>query len=61
MVPGAGLEPARPCGHQFLRLVRLPFRHPGRYRVKCSPLRSRGVGESGSRQAKRGVRCLGLG
>ena len=35
-VPGAGLEPARPYGHQFLRLARLPFRHPGGSSAKCS-------------------------
>src|SRR6267143_6965182 len=29
MVPGAGLEPARPCGHRILSPDRLPFRHPG--------------------------------
>ena len=28
-VPGAGFEPARPCGHQLLRLACLPFHHPG--------------------------------
>lgn len=29
MVPGAGLEPARPYGQWILSPVRLPFRHPG--------------------------------
>src|SRR5947209_6230143 len=29
MVPRAGVEPARPCGHRFLRPTRLPFRHLG--------------------------------
>ena len=29
LVPGAGLEPARPLGQQILSLQRLPFRHPG--------------------------------
>lgn len=28
-VPGAGLEPARPVGLELLKLMRLPFRHPG--------------------------------
>lgn len=28
-VPGAGLEPARPCGQQILSLSCLPFHHPG--------------------------------
>src|SRR5439155_15276606 len=28
-VPRAGVEPARPCGHRFLRPTRLPFRHLG--------------------------------
>ncbi len=32
VVPGAGLEPARPCGHKILSLERLPFRHPGMHR-----------------------------
>jgi diguanylate cyclase (GGDEF)-like protein/PAS domain S-box-containing protein len=31
-VPGAGLEPARPCGQRILSPPRLPFRHPGRVR-----------------------------
>src|SRR5687768_3907037 len=30
MVPGTGVEPARPCGHQDLNLARLPFPPPGR-------------------------------
>jgi hypothetical protein len=29
MVPGAGVEPARPCGHQILSLAWLPLHHPG--------------------------------
>lgn len=29
MVPGAGLEPARPIGQRILSPLRLPFRHPG--------------------------------
>jgi hypothetical protein len=29
MVPGAGLEPARPYGQGILSPKRLPFRHPG--------------------------------
>ena len=29
IVPGAGLEPARPCGQRILSPLRLPFRHPG--------------------------------
>ncbi len=29
LVPGTGLEPAQPCDRQHLKLVRLPFRHPG--------------------------------
>ncbi len=28
-MPGEGLEPSCPCEHQFLRLVCLPFQHPG--------------------------------
>ena len=28
-VPGAGFEPARPCGPGILSPLRLPFRHPG--------------------------------
>jgi len=30
LVPGAGIEPARPYGQQILSLLRLPFRHPGK-------------------------------
>ena len=33
MVREAGLEPARPIGHQNLNLARLPFRHS---RAACS-------------------------
>jgi hypothetical protein len=29
VVPGAGLEPARPYGQEILSLLRLPLRHPG--------------------------------
>ena len=29
MVPRAGVEPARPCGHYALNVARLPFRHLG--------------------------------
>jgi len=29
LVPGAGLEPARPYGQGILSPQRLPFRHPG--------------------------------
>lgn len=29
MVPGAGIEPARPFGQGILSPLRLPFRHPG--------------------------------
>lgn len=29
LVPEAGLEPARPCGHRILSPVRLPLRHSG--------------------------------
>ncbi len=29
VVPGAGLEPARPFGQGILSPLRLPFRHPG--------------------------------
>ena len=29
IVPGAGLEPARPYGQRILSPLRLPFRHPG--------------------------------
>ncbi len=30
-VPGAGLEPARPCGPKILSLVRLPITPPGQH------------------------------
>src|SRR5262249_45079614 len=29
LVPGAGFEPARPCGHGVLSAASLPFLHPG--------------------------------
>ena len=29
MVPGAGLEPAQPCGRGILSPLCLPFHHPG--------------------------------
>ena len=29
MVPGAGLEPTRPCGREILSLLCKPFHHPG--------------------------------
>jgi hypothetical protein len=32
-IPGAGLEPARPCGQGILSPTRLPFRHPGARRI----------------------------
>lgn len=31
VVPGAGVEPARPFEHRFLRPVWLPLHHPGIY------------------------------
>ena len=47
-VPGAGFEPARPCGQRFLRPSRLPFRQPGipaagraDQRALCSRARAR--------------------
>ena len=43
-VPGAGLEPARPFGQWILSPSRLPFRHPGRWRVSLSGGRS-GLGQ----------------
>jgi hypothetical protein len=38
LVPGAGFEPARPCGQRILSPPRLPFRHPGDVRraYSCS-------------------------
>ena len=33
MVPRAGVEPARPYGQRILSPQRLPFRHPGMYRL----------------------------
>ncbi len=33
LVPGAGFEPARPCGHKILSLARLPTSPPGQ--VTC--------------------------
>jgi hypothetical protein len=30
LVPLAGIEPARPCGHWFLKPARLPFHHKGK-------------------------------
>ena len=29
LMPGGGLEPPRPCEHQYLKLACLPFHHPG--------------------------------
>ncbi len=46
LVPGMGLEPTRPCGHQLLRLARLPFRQPGREAVGIVP--ETGFGGGGS-------------
>ncbi len=28
-MPAKGFEPLTPCGEQFLRLPRIPFRHAG--------------------------------
>lgn len=28
-MPGRGLEPPQPCGHNDLNVTRIPFRHPG--------------------------------
>ena len=36
MVPGAGVEPARPEGQGILSPPRMPFRHPGADRVSLS-------------------------
>ena len=38
-MPGAGVEPARPCGQRLLRPPRLPFRHPGKGRWHSNPAR----------------------
>jgi hypothetical protein len=35
MVPGAGIEPARPSGQGILSPLRLPFRHPGLQVTYC--------------------------
>lgn len=32
-MPVAGLEPARGCPRQILSLMRLPFRHTGKYNM----------------------------
>src|SRR5918998_1733248 len=37
-MPGAGLEPARPCGQSILSAPRLPFRHPGGRRGRLAVL-----------------------
>ncbi len=36
MVPGAGIEPARPCGQGILSPPCLPFHHPGKIRPDVS-------------------------
>lgn len=46
LVPGMGLEPTRPCGHQLLRLARLPFRQPGRAIAIVLALGGRGGGRN---------------
>jgi ribonuclease R len=51
MVPGTGVEPARPCGHQNLNLARLPIPPPGR------PGENLGSGELNVNQM--GVQALG--
>ena len=51
VVPRAGVEPARPCGHYALNVARLPFRHLGNLNpilidasATKSPSRSAGEG-----------------
>jgi hypothetical protein len=36
LVPGAGVEPARPEGQGILSPPRMPFRHPGTVRVSLT-------------------------
>jgi hypothetical protein len=48
LVPGAGVEPARPYGHSILNRARLPLRHPGailrcRSDADCTTSRSSGA------------------
>ena len=40
MVPRAGVEPARPCGHYALNVARLPFRHLGNSQFNTNRLTS---------------------
>ena len=37
MVPGAGIEPARPCEREILSLLCLPISPPGPLEIKLSP------------------------
>ncbi len=39
LVPGTGVEPARPCGHQILSLARLPIPPPGQPTPRLRPAR----------------------
>lgn len=41
VVPRAGVEPARPCGHYALNVARLPFRHLGNPQFDGNPQHSR--------------------
>src|SRR5260370_28915156 len=40
VVPSAGVEPARPCGHRFLRRTRLPVPPPGGFPEGLRPYHS---------------------
>src|SRR5256885_10595324 len=40
VVPRAGVEPARPCGHRFLRPTRLPVPPPRRFPEGLRPYHS---------------------
>jgi hypothetical protein len=37
MVPGAGIEPARPCEREILSLLCLPISPPGPFEIKLRP------------------------
>ena len=59
MVPGAGIEPARPEGRQILSLLRLPISPPGQGGFPTLKLRKSG-GASRSRTGLRGfaIQCI---
>ena len=57
LVPRAGFEPARPCGHYALNVARLPFRHLGLVPTRTSgPCDAAAV--AGPRVRRKAVDCI---